>query len=307
VAGLPACEPVCYSAWSETERRGEKMKVAIAQIEPVLGDLGANLAKHLEWVKRARSRQAELVVFPELSLTGYLLQDIVPEVAQMAGSSAILKSLRAAGHDLGIVVGFVEQSRGFRFFNAAAYLENGRIIHTHRKAYLPTYGMFDEGRYFAVGETFRSFPSRIGAMGILVCEDLWHTTSSFLLSQDGAEILVVPSNSPTKGVDKAETLASQTAWLELARVVARFQTVFLLYANRVGFEDGIHFGGGSFVVDPFGNVVARSDSWEEELIVTDLSIETLREARTTYPLLRDERLDLLYRELGRLRKRRFNL
>lgn len=285
----------------------EETRVAIAQIEPVLGDVDANLGKHIEWMDRARAGGADLVVFPELSLTGYLLQDIVPEVAQKAGSSPAFRRLREAGRDLGVVVGFVEQSRGYRFFNSATFLEDGKVLHTHRKAYLPTYGMFDEGRYFAVGETFRAFSSRLGTLGILVCEDLWHTTSSFLLSQDGAEILIVPSNSPTKGVGKEDTLASLTAWLELARVVARFQTVYVLYANRVGFEDGIHFGGGSFAVDPFGRLLARSESWEEEMLWADLSTDALREARTAYPLLRDERLDLLYRELGRLRKRRFNL
>lgn len=283
------------------------MKIALAQIEPSLGDVTANVDKHVSRIREARDLGADLILFPELSLTGYLLQDMVPEVAQKPGSSPALRRLCELSGDLAVVVGFAEQAPGFRYYNSAAFLEGGRIVHTHRKAYLPTYGMFDEGRYFARGGNFRSFPSRLGTLGILICEDLWHTTSAFLLAQDGAEVLLVPSSSPTKGVDTGETLPSQEAWLELARVTARFQTVFLAYANRGGFEDGIHFGGGSFAVDPSGRVLARTRSWREELLVVDLPGEVLREARTAYPLLRDERLDLLYRELGRLRKLRFNL
>ncbi len=283
------------------------MKVAIAQIEPVLGDISANLKLHISRIEKAIELGSQLILFPELSLTGYLLKDMVPEVARKAGSHPTFRKLLELSREITIIVGFVELGQGIQFFNSAACLEEGKILHTHRKVFLPTYGMFDEGRDFAKGEMFRAFPSHLGRLGILVCEDLWHSTSSFLLTQDGAEVLLVPSSSPTKGVDGKETLACLETWLELARVTARFQTVFLLYANRVGFEDGIHYGGGSFIVDPMGEILTRSKTWKEELLVADLSTDILREARTAYPLVRDSRLDLLYRELGRLRKRKFYL
>ncbi len=292
---------------SRPTTRIQGMKVAIAQLEPILGDVPANLEKHLARIDEAVRQQAKFILFPELSLTGYHLQDMVADVAQEADRSDPLRQLRERSRDISIEAGFVEQSPGIRFFNSAAFFERGEIVHIHRKVYLPTYGMFDEGRDFGPGETFRAFPTDQGRMGILTCEDLWHTSSAFLLTQDGAEIILIPSNSPIKGVGAEEELASQTTWLELARTTARFQTVFLLYGNRVGCEEGIQFGGGSFALDPNGRILARSTSRKEGLLFAELDPELLREARTCYPLVRDEKLDLVYRELGRIRKRKFNL
>lgn len=284
----------------------QDVRVALAQIAPKLGEVGENLALHLETVDRARRDGADLVVFPELSLTGYLLRDQVPDVAQTAGSAA-LEQLARASTALDVVVGFVEESPGHRYYNAAAYLSRGAVVHVQRKLYLPTYGMFDEGRDFAAGERVRAFETPRGPFGIMICEDAWHPTTAWLLAQDGAETLLALSSGPTRGARRDKGITSVSVWRDLLRSTAQFQTSFVVYVNRVGFEDGLNFGGGSFVVDPFGRVIAELPSLDPALAVVELSDEVLRRARTAYPLLRDERLELVYREIGRIRSSRFEL
>lgn len=276
-----------------------KLSVAAAQIAPRLGDVEANLAIHEASIAEARGRRADLVVFPELSLTGYMLRDMVSTVA-LRLDSAELKHLKRLSQKIGIVVGLVEETRSFRFHNSAVLLDRGEIVTVHRKVYLPTYGMFDEGRYFAAGDRLQAFSARHGRFGMLICEDLWHASTSLVLAQDGADYLLVLSNGPTQGIDAREGLASQATWRDLARVIAQLQTCYVAWVNRVGFEDGINFGGGSLVVDPFGRILAAGKVLEDDLVTCDLPRSSLRRARTALPLLRDERLGVLSREVQRL-------
>jgi len=282
------------------------IRVALAQVAPKLGDAAANLALHLETIEAARRKDAELVVFPELSLTGYLLRDQVPDVAMGLESPAIQRLCRAS-RDVDLVVGFVEEDPGHRYFNAAAYFSAGRLIHVHRKVYLPTYGMFDEGRDFAAGERIRAFATRHGLAGILVCEDAWHPTGAWLLAHQGAELLLVPSSGPTRGARPGRGVTSVGVWRDLARVTAQLQTAFVVYVNRVGYEDGLNFGGGSCAVDPFGRTVSELPAVEASTAVVQLRGEVLRRARTAYPLLRDDDLDLVHRELRRILVERYDV
>ncbi len=282
------------------------VRVALAQISPELGNLRANLDMHKRAIARARRERAQLVVFPELSLTGYLLRDDVPGLALRADAPQLRALAKAAG-TMDLVVGFVEEGDGLTFHNSAAYMSRGRIVHVHRKVYLPTYGMFDEGRDFAAGERIRAFASRFGPVGMLICEDVWHPTSSWILAQQGAEILYAPSSGPTRGAKPGRGVTSVAVWHDLLRVTAQFQTSFVVYVNRVGYEDGLNFGGGSAAVDPFGRVVASLPPLTEGLAVAELRAEVLRRARTAYPLLRDDNLELVHRELERMRTLRYDL
>jgi predicted amidohydrolase len=276
------------------------LRIAIAQVEPVLGNLKANLALHLRLAREAKSRGASLLVFPELSLTGYQLQDLVAEVAVRLDDPSPLQPLLAASRRIGLMIGLVEETSGHRYHNSALYLEGGRIRHIHRKVYLPTYGMFDEGRYFAAGDRLEAFQASCGRMGMMICEDFWHLSSALVMAQDGADYLFVQSNSPTEGIDAERGLRSLETWKDLVKVTAQLQTSFIVWVNRVGFEDGVNFAGGSCVYDPFGRPVAEAKLLEEDLLVCDLERAALRRARTLYPLLRDERLAVLGRELTRL-------
>jgi predicted amidohydrolase len=283
------------------------VRVALAQTEPRLGDVAANLDLHLETVERAREGGADVVLFPELSLTGYVLRDQVADLAEPVDGPHLAR-LADAARGIDVIVGFAEDGPGHRFHNAAAYLADGRVVHVHRKVHLPTYGLFEEGRDFGAGETVRAFDGgRAGRSGIAICEDLWHPTTAWLLAQDGAEVLFVTSSGPTRGARDDGGPTSVGVWHDLLRMTAQFQTSYVVYVNRVGYEDGLNFGGGSAVIDPFGRTVVRAAALEPDLVFADLRDETLRRARTVYPLLRDADLELVRRELDRVRRRRFDL
>ena len=280
-------------------------KVLLSQIAPSLADLDLNLRMHLDEIRRASRAGADLIVFPELSLTGYLLQDLVSDCAQEVESSVPLTALAKASRDIAVVAGWVERTPGSVYHNTAGCFIKGRLAHQHRKVYLPTYGMFDEGRYFGAGEVFRTFDAPWGRTGLLICEDFWHLSSSYLLAQEGMEVLIVVSNSPTKGVDASGTPPGQAAWLSLGSVVARFLTCFVIYVNRTGYEEGWNFSGGSYVVAPSGRVLAQGKSPGPDRVVASLDAALVRRTRTASPLLRDEKLDLVRRELDRIAAARY--
>ena len=282
------------------------VRVALAQIAPKLGEVVSNLELHAAAARDARRRGADIVVFPELSLTGYLLHDQVPEVA-VGTDGREFRALARLSRNIDLVVGFVEETAGHLYHNATAYLSRGRLLHVHRKVYLPTYGLFEEGRDFARGDRLRSFDAPAGRVGMLICEDCWHPTCAWLLAQQGMDVLFALSSGPTRGARPGRGITSIAVWQDLVRATAQFETCFVVYVNRVGYEDGLNFGGGSLAVDPFGRVLAALPALEPALEVVDLRAEILRRARISYPLLRDEDLELTSRELERIRRLRYDL
>jgi predicted amidohydrolase len=285
------------------------VRIALAQIAPRLGDLEANLARHHELLATARADGAALVVFPELGLTGYLLQDLAAEVA-MRLDDPRLALLTAATRGLSAVVSFVEESIDHRLFIAAALLEDGEIRHVHRKLFLPTYGLFDERRFFAAGDVLRAVPSRLGfGVGLAVCEDFWHLTVPQILALDGAQLLINVSSSP--GRDLAATnevgLGTATSWRLLMRTYAQLTTSFVVFCNRVGVDESISFWGGSEVIAPTGAPVFSAPLYEEGLFNVDIATADIRRERIGLPLLRDERPELQLRELGRIVQERAGL
>jgi NAD+ synthase (glutamine-hydrolysing) len=280
-----------------------KLKLGLAQIGPKLGDMCANLDKHLAVIEQAAAQGVQLLLFPELSLTGYYLQDMVYELAAHPSTEdKTFGPLLAASreHHLDLTVGFVEEDRRHRFYIAQAYLSGGAVVHVHHKVYLPTYGMFDEGRYFAWGDAVRAFETRFGRVGMLICEDFWHASPPYLLWLDGADLLLMHSSSPGRGLDENEALHS-SRWVELVnRAYASVFTDFVVHCNRIGFEDGLNFWGGSTVADPDGEVLARGPYFEEALVVHEIDLNQLHRSRARLPLLRDERTGLMARELVRI-------
>lgn len=278
-------------------------RIAIAQINPRLGDLPANLALYEEKITQGIREKADLLLFPELSLTGYFLRDMVPNVALKMGSPKMEK-LRKLSRRLPFVAGLVEESADHRFYNAAVYFESGEIRHVHRKVYLPTYGMFDEQRYFARGDRLRAFDSQFGRVAILICEDLWHPSTIYLAALDGALAILCPSTSPLRGMVEGQAQDDNARYWEMInRTYAETFSVFMVYGNRCGFEDGVGFWGGSEIVDPFGERVAKGEYYREDFISGEIVFESVRRKRTMAPLLRDEDLDLTINELMRIRER----
>ena len=283
-------------------QRVRPLRIALAQIAPRLGDLDANLARHHELLEEARAKAADLVVFPELGLTGYQLQDLAAEVA-MRLEDPRLADLAAATSGLSAVISFVEESADHRLFIAAGLFEDGELRHVHRKLFLPTYGLFDERRFFAQGDGLRAVPSRLGAgIGIGICEDFWHLTVPQLLALDGAQILINVSSSP--GSDLAATnevgLGTATSWRTLMRTYAQLTTSFVVFCNRVGVEESISFWGGSEVIAPSGQALFSAPLYDEGLFMVDVALQDVRRERIALPLLRDERPELQIRELGRI-------
>ena len=278
-----------------------KLNLALAQIATKLGDVEANLEKHLNFIKQAKEEKADLVVFPELSLTGYVVQDLVATVAHRPREEdLIFKHLLKASEDLDLVIGFVDEDDRHRFFIATTYLSGGRVLHVHHKVYLPTYGLFDEGRFFAWGDKVRAFDTRFGRTGLLICEDFWHASPPYLLWLDGADIMLFSSASPGRGLTDREKLDS-ARWVERVNsAYASMFTSFVVHANRVGYEDGLHFWGGATVHDPNGDLLVQGPYFEEALTFVELDLNQLRRTRARLPLLRDERTNLTMSELQRI-------
>lgn len=282
-----------------------QIKLGLAQTDAVLGDPAANVEKHMQMIEQAKAQGVELLVFPELSLTGYSLQDLTYLVsAHPTPDDPIFKPLFEASRDLDLVVGFVEEDNRHRFYVAGAYLSGGELVHVHRKVYLPTYTLFQEGRFFAVGNEVRAFDTRFGRIALLICEDFWHASPPYLAWLDGADILLLTSASPGRGLDEGDRPAS-VRWVErVTQAYAAMFTTFVVHANRVGVEDGAIFYGGSMAYNPDGEMAAQAPFFEEHLLVTTLDLNRLRRARTRLPLLRDERPELTARTLARITGKR---
>jgi len=280
-----------------------RFQVGLAQMGPTLGNLEANAKIIRGEVKKAIKKGVDLLVFPELSVTGYFLKDIVPEVA-LKKNAPLLKEIAAMSADISIVAGFVEESSRHGFYNAAGYFEGGKLLHLHRKLYLPTYGLFDEGRYVGAGKRVRAFDTRFGRVAMLICEDAWHPSLAYIASQDGADILILPSSSPARGVKKQNggkaSLAIERQWNALCRAHAAAFNQFVFFCNRIGYEDGISFWGGSEIILPTGEGLIAGPRWKPRLVIAEVNTADVRRARIASPTLRDEDLHLTLRELRRI-------
>jgi NAD+ synthase (glutamine-hydrolysing) len=281
-----------------------RVNIGLAQIYPKLGDVKANLAKHLDYIQRADQMGVDLLVFPELSLTGYQVQDLVPEVAIHSNrDDETFRTLLDASQNMDIVFGFVHEDKRQRFYVASAYLSKGEVVHIHHKIYLPTYAMFDESRYFDHGEQARAFDTRFGRVGMLICEDFWHMSPAYLLWMDGADIMIFSSSSPSRGLDAGDRL-SGSRWVELVnQAYGSMFTNYVIHCNRVGYEDGKNFWGGSSVVDPNGDFMTHGLYFDEAIITQTIDLNEIHRTRSRLPLLRDERPDMVQRELARILRR----
>lgn len=282
-----------------------QLKLGLAQIKPTLGDVQANLDTHLAYIDRARAEGVDLLCFPELSLTGYRLRDLAFEVAtHPTPESRIFAPLLEASRDMDLLVGFVDEDRRHRVYIASAYLSEGNVAHVHHKVYLPTYTYFDEGRYFARGDTFRAFDTRFGRVGVLICEDFWHASAPYLLWLDGADLFLHHSAGPSGRLGSGDQPDSARSVATINQAYAILFTSFVAHTNRVGFEDGLNFCGGSAVFSPEGEVIADAPYFEEALVSATLDLRDLHRTRARLPLLRDERAALTASTLSRILKER---
>ncbi|HEX6747156.1 MAG TPA: nitrilase-related carbon-nitrogen hydrolase [Longimicrobium sp.] len=279
----------------------DRLRLRVEQLAPVLGDADANLARIAAAQADAAADGVDLVVTPELSVTGYDVRDRVHALAVLADDAPYPQL--AVGPD--VIVGGIERDAAFVPYNAALHLRGGRVLHRHRKVYLPTYGMFDEGRWFGRGDRARAYDAGGGwRVGLLVCEDLWHPALTYLLAADGAHLVIVQAAAAGRGSwaggEGGGRFASWPAWEHLARAAAVAYGVYVVVANRVGTEASCVFGGGSLVAGPGGELIARADDLAEARLTVDLSLDAVAAARRPYAHARDDDPRLVHAELARL-------
>lgn len=269
------------------------MRIALAQVDCALGEVEANLGQARDRIADARAQDADLVVFPELSLHGYRLGEVGDR--SIPATDPRLAVLSGAGPDL--LVGFHEDG-GVRTYNSAAYLSADGLRYVHRKLYLPNYLVWEERKHASPGQAMRAFDTGFGRMATLICNDAWQPVLPWLAAQDGAEVLLVPTNSATGlGPEQLDTI---DYWHDLLRFIARMQQCWVVFCNRVGAEAGARFWGGSRIIAPDGEVVAQAPLFEPALVVADIDVGAARRHRREIPLVAEARLGLIERELGRL-------
>jgi predicted amidohydrolase len=274
--------------------------VAVAQLKPKKADYQHNLARvagAFEQVAHLAPRP-DVLVLPETAMSGYFLEGGVRESSRTAQElfTDLLARFRGCfppDAALDVVVGFYEAAEG-RYYNSALYAtlsgtecpEQARIVHVHRKFFLPTYGVFDEKRFVARGRTIAAFSTRLGPAAMLICEDAWHSVSSAVAALQGALSLYVLSASPGRGFEGATT-GNLQRWDRLLPGIAEEHNVFVVYAGLVGFEGGKGFTGSSRIVDPWGAEVVRGPVAGECLLTGSVDLDLLAAARAGTPLLMD--------------------
>ena len=271
---------------------GEVVRLALAQIDCALGDVAENARRVREALATPTARSADVVVFPELTLTGYSLGHVGEDVSRTVADPEIA-GLATETDRTAFVVGFAEAGP-MHTYNSAAYVEGGRVLHLHRKLYLPNYDIWEERKHFTPGSAMRAFDTRFGRMAILLCSDAWQPALASLAVQDGARVLIVPTCSTVRRPDIEEH------WRDITRFYARTLQCYVVFVNRVGVEPGLRFWGGSHVYGPEGDLIAEAPREEPALLSADLDLAAVRRARREMPLVKEARLGLLSREIERL-------
>jgi NAD+ synthase (glutamine-hydrolysing) len=266
------------------------LRLSLAQFKPTKGDVEGNLTQ-VATIAVDAGAVSDIVVFPEACLSGYFLEGGVSEAARAV--EEIAAGLGRAGRGApDIVLGFYERWRR-RVYNSVAYFEavgdRYRLRHVHRKMFLPTYGVFDEARFVEPGTEIRAFDTRFGRLGMLICEDAWHSMPSTILAVGGAELIMVVSASPARDftASNGERPLNLERWDRIAPETAIEHGVFVAVAQLAGSEGGKVFPGGSIVVGPDGRVLARGPLFEESVTTVELDASTIERARATTPLLSD--------------------
>ena len=270
---------------------------AVVQFKPFKGNVPANIATLTEvFGQLASERAPQLIVLPEAALTGYFLEGAVFELAMSAARFA--ETLQTAwqsaagsdGRTVDVACGFFENDGG-TFYNSGMYVTLGgsqpRIVHVHRKMFLPTYGVFDEERFVSRGRHLGVFPSVFGTAAILICEDAWHAIMPTVAALKGARLLIVPSASPGRGLRADAELESVTRWKALLSTYASEHGLYVVYASLTGFEGGKGMSGSSCVISPSGAVVVAAPALGACILRVALDVAEVEVARATLPLLGD--------------------
>lgn len=256
------------------------------------------MAFHTEQIEKAIEDKISLVIFPELSISGYHLKDIVYDVTLVPGDETFT-GLKELSRHIDIVVGApVEEVPGI-IYNCALYFSKGELLHNHRKVQLPNFGMFQEAMLFKAGDTFQRFKVNDFTVGIIICREILFPSIAYLYFVQGVDFLIGISNSPHRGISK-EGMSSLKLWERMGDVFAIHYHMNYIFVNRSGFEDGMGFGGGSFFAEPGRGIVKKAAYFEADAIDVEINSDTVRRARIGGNYLRDEKPDVVLKELKRI-------
>ncbi len=273
------------------------LKVGAAQFASVIGDVDANMDTHIRWIREGRKAGLDLLVAPELSLVGHYGPHNLLCCA-MDRKDPRLKLLAREAGEMVVVVGFIEEGPAAQFYNSAAMLQNGRMIHLHRKINLPTYGKLKEGKYYAAGRFVETHSlDEDWSAGLLICADVWNPALTNLAFLHGATLLICPISSGVEAV--GIEFDNPAGWAATMRFYSMMYGAPSIMVNRTGTEKDLTFWGGSRIVDPFGNEIAVAGA-EEEMISATLDYDFVRKARHLLPTVRDSNSALVQRETNRL-------
>ncbi|AEA34512.1 nitrilase-related carbon-nitrogen hydrolase [Hippea maritima] len=259
------------------------MKIAIGQIDTVLGDVAKNTTKIEHYIDMAIDKDCDLIVFPELATSGYGLRDLVYQ-ASISVNDKLIKSIATKSLDIDIVIGFAQEENGY-YFNSAAYFSNGNLIHIHKKNFLPDYGMFEEERYFTKGTSIETFKTKFGNTTMLICEDAFHVSSHCKAFFNRTEVLIILSASPFWSDYKS---MKWEMWENISKTYTQLNSSFVVFANRTGFEDGVGFFGKSFIASPHGSIIKQASFLKEELLITQIDPKDIKRAKIKMPILKNE-------------------
>ncbi len=249
------------------------LRLALAQINPTVGDLSGNAEKILEYVIKARRAKADIAVFPELALTGYPPEDLLLKPQFISDNIAAMEKISRAISGIAVVAGFVDRGKNNEIYNAAAVIAGGEIVDVYQKVLLPNYGVFDEFRYFSPGRRFPVYRFGRIKLGINICEDVWHREGpACIQSAAGAECIININASP---YEKGKPETRERVLFDRCTE----NEVIIAYVNTVGGQDELVFDGMSMVVDHKGQVIARGRQFKEEMMVVDLDFEQVRRSR----------------------------
>jgi predicted amidohydrolase len=271
---------------SERKAMKESFKIALAQISCTQGDKEENLKKMARTAAKATKQGAELVVFPELSLTGYVIRDQIYELAERIPGPSIRRMEKMAKETrTHIIFGMPELSEKTQatLHNTAVFISPDGFVGKYRKMYLPTHSVFEEKRYFRPGYQITALDTKLGKIGLIICYDVYFPEVTRLTRLKGAQMIVCISASP--GVRR-------TFFEVLTAARAIENTAFLAFVNLVGVEDGLQFWGGSRLIGPNGKILAQATYDEEDLVVSEVNYADIRPIETFVPTLRDLRPEL---------------
>lgn len=269
--------------------------VGVVQLNSELLALESNLSAHADWIRTAQSESIELLLFPELSLTGYQLGRRTPEAAMRADDER-LKSLARIAPNMTVVVGFVEQVSPGEYYNAVAYLKQGEIAAVYRKINLPTYGGLEEGKWYHSGEELVQVECKPNwTASTLICADLWNPALVHCAMLRRPELLLAPVNSASAIV--SDEFSNENNWQTNVSFYAMLYGVPVLMANRYGAEGDAWFWGGSRILGPRGEILAQAED-RECLISAELDLNSIAAARFDHPAIRDANTPLIQRLLN---------